>query len=166
MSDSERHLNLFVYGTLRTGQPLAGWLTSITSETTPGYIKGKLYPTHRGFPIADTTEEGIIVGEVKRCKVSMQLLACIDMEKAAGYELVSVPLLNEFGQYQKQKVATFHFPYRKPIQKHIESGDWIVYQQQQKSFHWKPCTNCGILNKHVCVKAGKPHIHNPAGENA
>ena len=127
-----RMLNLFVYGTLRTGQPLHDWLEDSILHRREAKIKGDLYPTYNGkFPVANVYGKGIIVGEVFICRVTDAVRAIINMELRAGYEILEVPLVNKVGNPIGTKAFVFHYPYRLPNTEPIESGDWVLYVNQK-----------------------------------
>lgn len=129
--DTDGLFPLFVYGTLRTGQPLEPWLTGVTEEVTPAFIAGCLYPCYSGkYPVAKLNERGLIHGEVRYCRLDVPLYDCIAMERQAGYEMWEVNLFDFEGRCLEEKVFAFHYPHRVPTNRLIQSGDWVEWVEK------------------------------------
>lgn len=128
---TENAVELFVYGTLRTGQPLENWLEPCTVEKTMGVcVRGRIYPSYnRHYPVAFLDESGLIHGEVRTCSLSEPFYATVKMEMRAGYKLQRVPLLDKEGSFMGRRVMAFHFLGRHPTKNCIPSGDWVKYEE-------------------------------------
>lgn len=136
-SNETKPFPLFVYGTLRTGQPLEDWLTDVTIGVKPASINGRLYPCYNGkYPVAKLDEVGLIHGEVRYCRMEQALFDCIHMEKQAGYQMKTVKLHDDQGYQLEEEVAAFHYPYRVPTAHPIRSGDWVEYVERV-SIEWR-----------------------------
>lgn len=124
-------IDLFVYGTLRTGQPLSSWLDGCTVWTEPACIEGRLYPAHsRQYPVAKLSEPGLIHGEIRVCETGPQLDTCIDMEIRSGYVAQEVTVLTELGDETGRTALAFHYLYRPPTSICISSGDWAQWAKE------------------------------------
>lgn len=123
---------LFVYGTLRRTGPLEGWLGSSVLESRPATASGGLYSLG-AYPAARFDEEGTIVGELFTVEMSEDVIACIQMEYRAGYELVEieVTIAPEGSCRQRvQKAWAFHYPDTSRLREHIAHGDWFKYESE------------------------------------
>lgn len=130
---AENVIELFVYGTLRTGQPLESWLEPCTVEKTMAMcIRGRIYPSYNGhYPVAFLDEDGLIHGEVRKCSLSEPFYATVKMEMRAGYKLQRVPLLSKAGLSEGRSVMAFHYMGRHPTKNCIPSGDWEQYEMMK-----------------------------------
>lgn len=114
-------VDVFVYGTLRTGEGLSGWLQG--KQRTLATTRGNLYFAryHTGFPLARLNEDGTIIGELIEGVPYDEFLRCADMEEAAGYLTMSVPVDVE----DRGRVHAYAFHYPGPVGAKIVTGDWF-----------------------------------------
>lgn len=123
--------DLFVYGTLRTGEPLHGWLEPHILNKRDAIINGLLFEFGNGsFPVALLGRTGMIRGEVFTLYMCNEVSECINMEVSAGYEPRVVKTYHLDGTQAEDAVA-FHFGYPHLLGERIPSGDWFDYIREQ-----------------------------------
>lgn len=153
-------IDLFVYGTLRTGQPLADWLESSTLWKRPAYIKGTLYPIYSGaYPVAFLDEDGLIFGEIRTCAMTDSFIQCVMMEQGAGYVPLEVPVLDKDGKDTEKLCVAFHFPHRKPGTARITSGDWVQWVTEMSRQTPTVCPHCFRVKSHTCMDENNEPFH-------
>lgn len=132
MFDGET-LDLFAYGTLRTGEPLHNWIEPDIIERRDATINGLLFEFSNGsYPVAVLGKTGVIHGEVFRLPYTYEVISCIQMEINAGYEPRMV-MTYDANSDPAGEAVVFHFPYRDLVGERIPSGDWIVHVSEHGS---------------------------------
>ena len=136
-------MKLFVYGTLRVGEPNWPWLrTAMPAHKMKVHsncrLRGQLFDTGYGYPVL-TMDGGLnqyhhVVGDLVEVDERSDVLwSVVAMELRAGYDMrhvhVSVP-----GCRHRQSALAFVYASRIPGHwSFIPSGDWVAHQQQQQN---------------------------------
>lgn len=121
-------LELFVYGTLRSGEANAGRLGGCVRRRVAATVPGTLH--HPGadpawhYPVAriDPGAPGRIVGEVLSLESGPQLAEIVEMELEAGYHLVRGVATTAAGD--ALEVAAFSYPASLAVGGRIAGDDW------------------------------------------
>lgn len=129
-------IELFVYGTLRTGQPLHDWVAEDVFRKCEATTPGHLYELRNGeYPAAlfDPTATNRIHGEVMTVVLTESVLGCIEMENAAGYACRWVEVTFENGKTAKALSFEFTPMSGDQLGEQIISGDWVEHLSKRHS---------------------------------
>lgn len=118
-------VHLFVYGTLRKGNPLYPWIEDAVlfcyeDATTPGEL---FYHSMGSYPVANLTtqSDGIIYGDLLVLRGDhASVHATINMEKGAGYSVKPIKCQWRGKWYG---AVAFHWPHPEKGEQ-ILNGDW------------------------------------------
>lgn len=123
-------LDLFVYGTLQTGQPLHEWIEPDVWRKCPATTPGDLFLFQGGeYPAAFFSSDGdsVIHGEVITVHLTEQVVACIEMETRSGFKCRWVTVTFENGA--TQQALAFEFTNPQVVGERIEDGNWIEFSR-------------------------------------
>jgi gamma-glutamylcyclotransferase (GGCT)/AIG2-like uncharacterized protein YtfP len=134
-------IELFVYGTLRTGEPLHDWIAEDIFRKCEATTAGYLYKLRNAeYPAAifglDTPNR--IHGEVVTVALTDSVVACIEMEQAAGYVCRWVDVTFENGVRAKALSFEFTMMSKDVLGEKIEGGDWVQYLNKQQEEQPEP----------------------------
>ncbi len=116
--------HLFVYGTLRRGEPRWPYLAPyLDGDLVPDTVRGHLFDTRRGYPAAVFGQDGTIVGDVGRLALDRlaEALAVLDEIEGAVHDLyrrVVVTTANGVAAWAYEFVG-------EPAFAPIAGGDWL-----------------------------------------
>lgn len=125
-------LYLFVYGSLRKGMTIHGYIRSMTGHPEPpldpimGTAQGTMY-SFGAYPIVDFDGAGTIVGELypippDRDSYEYETFRCLSaMEQGAGYVPRVVTVTTDEGEVD---AISFHYPRSPAGLVEVHDGDW------------------------------------------
>lgn len=124
---------LFVYGTLRPGFRLEGWLKDVTIKVESAFVVGydMWLPEGYWFPIAvRSAEDTILHGDLLWVNDDQRLRETIAMERNAGYQYTRV-LTHANGHLHRALMFTYpHIPAKSRL---VRSGDWTEIEKVEQA---------------------------------
>ncbi|WP_236939233.1 gamma-glutamylcyclotransferase family protein [Evansella clarkii] len=137
-------MNVFVYGTLRTGEKYSHLLKDAERTASQAWINGSLYDTHCGYPALEAHPYDIAYGELYR--VSTEELAMLDLLE--GYEegrrenlfFREKAVVNTDNGVREAYVYYLDHSRSEMKKEKISSGDWKLHkwlkQQPERLFYF------------------------------
>lgn len=115
---------LFVYGTLRTGQPAHGLLAANITRSEPATARGELYALPMGYP-GMVPGFGVVVGDVVWLTDTPATLGRLDHYEGDEYTRTVYPVALQSGQDTTAWCYMLTEPAAMMRGTRIESGDWV-----------------------------------------
>jgi len=118
---------LFVYGTLRTGQPARSLIANHVISSRPARVTGRMYAMPDGYPGFVPGPDGIVVGEVVTISELAAAFALLDAYEGDDFlrSLQKVDLLD--GSHAWTWCYLLRRPHDLVGADPIHSGDWAEF---------------------------------------
>lgn len=130
IAEYRKAIPLFVYGTLRVGQPLHYWLAPCVLDVQTGTVNGHDLMTLDGIPFPFMVHGGGgVTGDLFWCEPGLDLTRTIQMEVGAGYRFRMVDVYTD-SDVLPIPAGVFVAPRERGMRR-IECGDWVIYTEEQ-----------------------------------